>query len=169
MANVVLLRESKGRVVAFVALLASSSATTTSHGQSLQGWGRNNFGQTNHPATLTNVARMDCGFEHSVALRSDGTMAAWGSNFWGQCDVPAGMGTILSTAAGDLHSVAVNASGQVFCWGDNFNGQCDIPPEAVGPWQYGIILHLVRSTVAIVYSYQCVVQCELNSTTQEIL
>ena len=132
MENVVFSEQSRGRLVVFAGLVAILSASADARAQDLVGWGRNNFGQTNHPATLTNVARMDCGGEHSVALRSDGTMAAWGWNFWGQCDVPAGMGTILSTASGEWHSVAVNASGQVFCWGDNFNGQCDIPPEAVG-------------------------------------
>jgi|GEM_PF-955606 len=117
--------------IALATVIAMSFAGLA-QAQSATGWGRNNFGQTNVPAGLNSISRMDGGLDHTVALLNDGSVAAWGWNFWGQCDVPAGMGVIRAAAAGDWHSVAVNTDGQVFCWGDNFNGQCDIPPEAIG-------------------------------------
>ncbi|MEY4118907.1 MAG: hypothetical protein RLZZ116_2235, partial [Planctomycetota bacterium] len=113
-----------------LAAVIASSFAGLAHAQTATGWGRNNFGQTNVPAGITNIVRMDCGLDHTVALRADSTVTSWGWNFWGQGNVPAGMGPIRAVAAGDWHSVAVNLNGQVFCWGDNFNGQCDIPPEA---------------------------------------
>lgn len=45
--------------------------------------------------------------DHSLALRSDGTLIGWGSNSLGQINVPDG--TFMAIAAGDTHSLALRA------------------------------------------------------------
>ncbi len=46
------------------------------------------------------------GYQHSLALKTDGSLVAWGSNNDGQCDVPAGT-NVLAIAAGYNYNVAV--------------------------------------------------------------
>lgn len=85
------------------------------------------------------VFRVAGGAMHSLALCSDGTLAAWGDNEFGQL----GDGTttdrhspvavdisgvlagkkVVAIAAGDTHSMALCADGTVACWGSNQNGQ----------------------------------------------
>ena len=47
-------------------------------------WGHNTSGQTNVPASLSNVVAIAAGGRHSLALKEDGTIAAWGENLAGQ-------------------------------------------------------------------------------------
>ena len=51
----------------------------------LVGWGSNQYGQLNTPAGLANVTQIAAGYYHTIALKSDGTVACWGSNNYGQC------------------------------------------------------------------------------------
>ena len=46
---------------------------------SVVAWGKNVHGQTDVPASATNVVAISAGWAHSVALRADGTVVAWGS------------------------------------------------------------------------------------------
>ncbi len=62
---------------------------------------------------------------YSLALKSDGTLAAWGYNANGQCDVPEG--NFTAVAAGAMHSLALKSDGTLAAWGYNANGQCDVP------------------------------------------
>jgi alpha-tubulin suppressor-like RCC1 family protein len=85
-------------------------------------------------AGLINVATLASGGNHSLALRSDGTVWAWGSNSQGQLgdgtdtdrltpvQVP-GLTDFTALAAGDAHSLAVRRDGAVWAWGSNFYGQ----------------------------------------------
>ncbi len=41
-------------------------------------------GQADVPANLTNVIQVSAGLEHSLALKSDGTVVAWGDDEYGQ-------------------------------------------------------------------------------------
>ncbi len=89
--------------------------------------------------TIVQVAR---GASHSLALCSDGTLAAWGANSNGQLgdnsttqrqvpvlvDVTAGTSTlagktVVAVAAGGSHSLALCSDGTVAAWGGNGNGQ----------------------------------------------
>jgi hypothetical protein len=65
--------------------------------------------------------------DHSLALRSDGTVVAWGYNFDGQCNVPPGLGGVTRIAAGEFFSLALKSDGTVVAWGANDYGQCDVP------------------------------------------
>lgn len=79
------------------------------------------------------------GSSHSMALCSDGTVAAWGSNFSGQLGtglitssqipVPVSTATALNgvivtnIAAGANHSLALARDGRIFAWGSNSDSQ----------------------------------------------
>ncbi|MEY3896593.1 MAG: hypothetical protein RLZZ214_2113 [Verrucomicrobiota bacterium] len=84
------------------------------------------------------VVSVSAGFYHSLALCSDGTVAAWGDNFFGQLGnnsttssgvpVVSWSGvlsdkTVVSVSAGYLHSLALCSDGTVAAWGSNHNGQ----------------------------------------------
>jgi alpha-tubulin suppressor-like RCC1 family protein len=91
-------------------------------------------------AGLTGIVSVVAGAsgDHSLALKSDGTVWAWGSNSDGQLGdgtttnrpAPvqvAGQGTegtgfltgIVSISAGYRHSLAIKSDGTVWAWGDN--------------------------------------------------
>ncbi len=65
---------------------------------------------------------------HSLAVRSDGSVAAWGNNFYGQCNVPTNLTDVVAVAAGGRHSVALRRDGSITNWGDNKLGQITNPP-----------------------------------------
>ncbi len=85
------------------------------------------------------VIAIASGQSHTLALCSDGTLAAWGGNGVGQLgngttnnsSVPVMVSaagvlsgkTVTAIAAGDLHSVALCSDGTVATWGANTNGQ----------------------------------------------
>jgi len=53
-------------------------------------WGDNTYGQTNVPASATNVIALAAGDGHCLALRADGTVEAWGANVvFGEVILPA--------------------------------------------------------------------------------
>lgn len=113
-------------------------------------WGNNGFGQlgegsaVNHetspvrvcavggtaPCTsyLSNVTSIAGGYQHSIALLSDGHVRSWGLNDDGQLGdgtttfrtspVPVGsLSDVVSVAAATVHSIAARSDGSVFTWG----------------------------------------------------
>ncbi len=91
------------------------------------------------------VTAISAGGKHSVALCSDGTVAAWGENFYGQLgdntntypntrNVPTAVNTTtgisalysktaIAIAAGSAHSLTLCSDGTLATWGDNSYGQ----------------------------------------------
>ena len=65
------------------------------------------------------------GHNHTVGLRSDGTVVAVGENSVGQCNV-SGWTDIVSVAAGSSHTVGLRSDGTVISVGRNYSGQCDV-------------------------------------------
>ena len=120
-------------------------------------WGLNGNGQlgdnttTNHlrpmPVTTSGalagktVVAIAAGGSHSLALCSDGTVAAWGWNYFGQIGdttttnrlAPVAVNTatnsalygkaVVAIAAGGNHSLALCSDGTVVAWGRNSSGQ----------------------------------------------
>lgn len=69
---------------------------------------------------------LSSGFEHSCALRLDGTVVCWGSDVEGKSRAPEGNFTAVS--AGGHHTCALRSEGTVVCWGSDQFGQSS-PPE----------------------------------------
>jgi len=90
-------------------------------------WGSNSNGQTNVPPWLTNVKAIAAGYNHCLALRSNGTVVAWGDNSSGQTNGHVSLTNIMAIAAGELHNVALRSNGTVFAWGNNTSGQLGWP------------------------------------------
>ncbi|HTF90904.1 MAG TPA: DNA methyltransferase [Planctomycetota bacterium] len=85
------------------------------------------------PAGLVYV-EIAAGYDHSLAVRSDGSIVAWGANSKGQCNVPAlpaGL-TYVRVASASWHSLAIRSDGSVVAWGQNTFGQCNVPPPPAG-------------------------------------
>ncbi|MDP2720062.1 MAG: RCC1 domain-containing protein, partial [Dehalococcoidia bacterium] len=85
-------------------------------------------------AGLLRPAGIAAGFNHSVAMLSDGTVWAWGNNGHGQLGngttassttpVPvSGLLAVIGIAAGNENTVALAIADTVRAWGNNGNGQ----------------------------------------------
>ena len=142
-----------GKPVTAVACGWGHSLALCSDG-TLAGWGYNNYGQLGNnsviisaPVRLDNtgvlagklVVAIACGYSHSLALCSDGTLAAWGYNYSGQLGnnstvssnlpvlvdqtgVLAGK-SVISIACGDYHNLVLCSDGTLAAWGYDFTGQ----------------------------------------------
>src|SRR5206468_12561840 len=74
------------------------------------------------------------GYDHSLSLKSDGTVVAWGTDEQGQSTVPTGLINVTAIAAGGEQSLALRSDGTVVAWG-KFSDPC-VPafyPELVPP------------------------------------
>lgn len=137
-----------------VAAGANHSLALKSDGTVLA-WGLDNSGQLGDgPVNLgkatpvavldaTNIIAIAAGGNHSLALKSDGTLLSWGNDNSGQLgndsatanqSVPvlvAGANGIVAIAAGDAHSLALKSDGTVLSWGRDESGQLgnDTPKE----------------------------------------
>lgn len=121
----------------------------------LAAWGRNSSGQLGNNSTTGSsvpvvvaqngvlagktVVAVSAGSEHTVALCSDGTLAAWGDNYYGQLgnnsttdsSVPVAVlqggvlagKTVIAISAGSGHNLALCSDGTLAAWGWNSSGQ----------------------------------------------
>ena len=66
---------------------------------------------------------MAAGGDHTVGLKSGGTVVAVGRNNYGQCNVDS-WEDITQVATGDFHTVGLKSGGTVVAVGYNDDGQC---------------------------------------------
>jgi alpha-tubulin suppressor-like RCC1 family protein len=115
-------------------------------------WGSNLYGQLGNGATSyslalpaqvgteTNWKAVAAGFDHLVAVKTNGTLWAWGRNNVGQLGdgttvdkhAPTQIGTDttwVSVSAGTSHSAAVKADGTLWVWGDGNDGALGQGPQ----------------------------------------
>ncbi|MDP2400810.1 MAG: Ig-like domain-containing protein, partial [Actinomycetota bacterium] len=81
---------------------------------------------------MANVTKVAAGADHSLALKSDGTVVASGLDSYGQCQVPPTLTGVISIAAGEEHSLALRSNGTVAAWGANTFGQSTVPAGLTG-------------------------------------
>jgi alpha-tubulin suppressor-like RCC1 family protein len=114
-------------------------------------WGNNDSGQLgtgnavnktiptykdkNNKIILNDIVMVSAGFQHSLALQSNGIVWAWGSNEFGQLgdgsttnsNVPVIVSElppdIVAISAGYFHSLALTSDGDIWAWGSNQYGQ----------------------------------------------
>jgi alpha-tubulin suppressor-like RCC1 family protein len=84
------------------------------------------YGQSQVPAVLSHVVAIAAG-EHSLALRTDGTVVAWGRNDFNEINVPSGLNNVVAIAAGVLHSLALRTDGTVIAWGRSDFNEANVP------------------------------------------
>ncbi len=149
-----------GKTVVAVAAGSGHSLALCSDG-TVAAWGSNSSGQLGDNTTTQRkvpvavnttsgvsalfgktVVAIAMGGSHSLALCSDGTVAAWGYNYYGQLgdntttqrNVPVAVNTaegvsalfskaVVAVAAGSSHSMALCSDGSTAAWGSNANGQ----------------------------------------------
>ena len=94
------------------------------------GWGLNNLNQREPAAGVNNGIRaIASGMNHSIALKSNGTVIAWGNpnNSGIRTTVPGAAVSVSAIAAGADHSLALRSNGTVVAWGVNNFGQSTVP------------------------------------------
>ena len=69
------------------------------------------------PPNLTGVIAISAEDNHSLALKSDGTIVGWGADDFGETVPPGNIGPVTAIATGYWHSVALKQNGQVVTWG----------------------------------------------------
>ncbi len=116
-------------VIAIASLLVAQTAFGAPAVGRLVFWGTGQVFPPNGPADIVAVS---AAVDHSVALKSDGTVFAWGDNMNGQCDVPAGLANVTEIAAGEFFSVALKSDRSIVTWGANDYGQRDLPSSLTG-------------------------------------
>ena len=97
------------------------------------------YGYRNTPTQvqggLSGVTAIAAGSNHSMALKSDGTLWGWGDNSSGKlgdgiitsrylpAQVQGGTTDAIAVAAGGTYTMAVGSDGSVWIWGSNYNSQ----------------------------------------------
>ena len=145
-----------GKTIMQVAAGATHSLALATDG-TIYAWGKNEYGQLGNDSTINSpipvavkttgtpmdgkkIIQIHAGYEHSLALASDGTVYTWGRNNYGQlgkndatdAHIPAAVQTlgtpmagkiIVQLAAGNSQSIALASDGTVYTWGWNQHGQ----------------------------------------------
>jgi len=72
------------------------------------------------------LVALSAGWQHGLALRSDGQVLAWGLNDFDQAQPPE-TGPFVAVSAGGFHSLALRPDGTIVAWGANEYGQAEPP------------------------------------------
>jgi len=128
-------------------IILASDGSLWSWGENDNGWPVLGLGNMKTQLCLrrigdeTNWTSIAVGEQHSLALKSDGTLWGWGQNLYGQLavsasgranhqrstPVPSAPGNDWKQAAvGGSHSVALKKDGTLWAWGNNWAGQLGV-------------------------------------------
>ena len=125
------MHHASGAVLASI-VVAIGAWSSAAHAQRLVGWGFSGSSNTDRaqpalkaaaglyhsmavldapaqPADLGTVVQIDCGKDHVVALRKDGTVRVWGTTGYGTNTLPTGLGRVVQIAAGGAEVVVLQA------------------------------------------------------------
>jgi hypothetical protein len=114
--------DAKGFVASNTVALRVNPLITSAAPSSFIYWGANSpEGRLNVPNNLSSVIAMDAGFNHSVALKADGTVIAWGGNGGAEkiATVPASLSNVTEIDCGWAWTLARKSDGSLFAWGAN--------------------------------------------------
>lgn len=129
------------------------------------------------------VAWLSCGFEHCLALTSDGLIASWGcgaSGSLGHNDYlsytepkmiePEVLKDVSYVECGGYHSAAVTKAGKLFMWGRSDVGQLGLPKDKVIMDEHGYVMKqpmevayfsdITVKAVALGEAHSVVLDCE---------
>ncbi len=105
-------------------------------GGTVVAWGGENVGQLDPCAE--DVVAIATGYEQTLLLRRDGTVANCGMHYDPQppyvtfaypITVPEGLSNVIAVAGGSAHSLALKADGTIVAWGRNSYGQTNVPSD----------------------------------------
>jgi hypothetical protein len=132
------------RALLLAVALAAPARPASARELAFVGWRANGNGQSTALSHLGDVTQVAGGWNHTVALRSDGTVVAWGGNYSGQTTVPEGLTDAVAVAAGAWHSLALSAA---------IPTPAEPPPAVGAPLTLGPVApNPARGTVAVRYA-----------------
>jgi alpha-tubulin suppressor-like RCC1 family protein len=120
----------------------------------LWAWGINDEGQLGTGVQFTDLfipfqvtqgsmwSQVSAGYQHTLGIRTDGSLWAWGANSYGQIGIgeslvnqptpmPVASGSSwFQASAGEFHSLGIKTDGHLWAWGSNYKGALGIgiPP-----------------------------------------
>ncbi len=85
------------------------------------------WGATFVPAGVSNVVAISAGWNHALAVLSNGTVQAWQEAGTFYFTPPAGLSNVVATASGSFHALALKKDGTVTGWGQSAHGETNSP------------------------------------------
>jgi hypothetical protein len=139
-------------------------------------WGLNDYGQTDVPAGLTNVAQLVGGRTFSMALKSDGSIVAWGKMYqhgppsdptpgtYIPAYVPAEATDIQTLVASNNIVLALKRDGTVVQWGWAY---CNVVGDATCPYDQEMTPPVGLSDVSSIDVYQSATRPRMVAIKQD--
>jgi alpha-tubulin suppressor-like RCC1 family protein len=95
-------------------------------------WGDDYYNEADVPPGLTNVIAVASGYEHNLALQSEGTLVSWGYTNATANWVPTNLPRVKAIAAGWYYNVALLQDGTVTNWGPSSADLYDLTAMPAG-------------------------------------